>query len=126
MRAAIAEMKLDNSTGELPKYGQDILKDDESLSAASSDDIWDIFSPDEVNGSSNGSLADGSEEAQPTLDGGNVEYNLEWLREKCVALTDHHRSGLDSDQLQDHLCKLLFSNMESELRISLIDLITVY
>jgi antiviral helicase SLH1 len=126
MRAAIAEMKLDHTTGELPKYGQDILKDDEDLSAASSDEIWDIFSPDEVNGSSTSSLVDGSDEAEPTLNGENLHYNLEWLREKCVALTDHHRSGLDSDQLQDHLCKLLFSSMESELEISLTDLVKVY
>lgn len=113
MREAIAEVKLDQPTGEFQKYGQDLVMDDEDLSGGSSDEIWDIFSEDEVNGRS-GSISNNSDEIDPTLDGEDNGYDLEWLREKCMALTDRHNSGLESDHLQDHLRKLLMSNMGSK------------
>lgn len=114
MREAIAEIKLDQPTGEFQSYGQDLVMEDEDLSERSSDEIWDIFGGDEVNGHST-SISNDSDEFDSFLDGERNGFDLEWLREKCVALADHHSSGLESEHLQDHLRKLLMSKMGSEL-----------
>lgn len=113
MREAIAEIKLTQPTGEFETYGQDTVMDDGDLSDRSSDEIWDIFSEDEVNGRS-GSISNDSDELEPTLDVEGSGYNFGWLREKCLALTDRHSSGLECSQLEDHLRKLLLSDMGSK------------
>ena len=118
MREAIAEVKLDQSTGEFQSYGHDLLIDDEDLSEESSDEIWDIFGEDQVNGHSS-STSNDSDELDAVPDGEGKSYDLEWLREKCVALTDRHSSGLESEHLQDQLRRLLMSNMGSELSNSI-------
>lgn len=113
MREAIAEIKLDQPHGGLQSYGQSLMLDDEDLSEGSSDEIWDIFGEDQVNGHSS-SISNGSDELDVLTDGEDKTFDLEWLQEKCVALTDRHGVGLESEQLQDQLRNLLMSNMGSE------------
>lgn len=115
MREAIAEVKLDQSTGELQKYGEDLVMDDGNLSGESSDEIWDIFSEDDVNGYSS-SISNDHDEIKPDTDGEDSGYDLEWLGEKCRALTNHNSSGLESNHLQDQLFELLISDMQSTIQ----------
>ena len=112
MREAIAEVKLDQPTGDFESYGHDL--DDEDLSEGNSDEFWDIFGEDNVNGHSS-SISNHSDERDGILDGEDNVYDLEWLQEKCVALTDRHSSGLESERLQEDLRRLLMSKMRSEL-----------
>lgn len=114
MREAIAEVKFDQPIGELQSYGQDLVINDEDLSEGSLDDIWDVFGEDQVNGYSS-SISNDLDEPDSILNGEDNSYDLEWLREKCVALTDRHGSGLESEHLQDQLRKLLKADMGSEL-----------
>ena len=114
MREAIAEIKLDQPNGEFQSYGQDLVIDDEDLSERSSDEIWDIFDEDQVNDRSS-SISNGSDQLDTLPDGEYKPSDLEWLQEKCVALTDRHGLGLDSEQLQEQLRNLLMSNLGSEL-----------
>jgi antiviral helicase SLH1 len=113
MREAIAEVKLDQSTSQLQKYGQDIVMDDGDLSGESSDEIWDIFGEDDINGCSS-SVPNDQAESEPNIDGEYSGYDLEWLREKCRALTYHNSSGLETNHLQDQLLALLVSDMQSK------------
>ena len=62
---------------------------------------------------SNSNYSD-NEELEAAFGGEGLDYNLEWLQEKCLALTDRQGSGLESSQLQDHLHKLLLSEMGSK------------
>lgn len=125
MREAIAEIKLTQPiTGAVESYGQHIVSEDDDWELndrSLTDEIWDIFSEDddEVNGGGrSGSTSNDSdnEELEATFVGGEegLGYDLEWLQGKCLALTDRQSSGLDSSQLQDHLHKLLLSEMGSK------------
>lgn len=114
MREAIAEIKVDQPNGEFQSYGQDLEIDDEDLSEGSSDEIWDIFAEDQANDHSS-SISNDSNELDALPNGEYKPNDLEWLQEKCVALTDRHGLGLDSKQLQDQLWNLLMSNLGSEL-----------
>lgn len=107
MREAIAELKLDQPLGELPKYGQDIVMNDEDPSGGSLDGIWDVFGDDEVDGS----ISSYSDEIEQAVNGD--VYDLEWLRDKCMDITDRQGSDLESGHLQDHVYQLLLSNIGS-------------
>lgn len=116
MREAIAELKLDQASGDAQAYGHDIEVDDNDFSGSSgSDDIWDVSSEGEdVEYSS-----DHLEGTEPDRLNGYVEaygYGPAWLRSKCVTFASR-RSGLDGEELEEQLLALLASDSKGILRV---------
>lgn len=113
MRAAIAELKLPQSSDQADIYGHDIVIDDDDLSGtASGDDIWDLISDTEDEEYSSDQL-DGSD--VPYMDGfpDGRAYDQEWLRKRCQAAAQH-ASGLDAQALQEQVSAVLASDSNSE------------
>ena len=109
MRAAIAELKLNQVDSNAQSYGQDLLLDDDDLTGGSgSDDIWDILS-EETDDEYSSDQLNGKEEAHTNGDFDGLEYDLGWLRSKTVAFASR-RSGLDAHELQEQIVALLASD----------------
>ncbi|KAL9120054.1 MAG: hypothetical protein Q9187_003393 [Circinaria calcarea] len=123
MRAAIAELKLNQVNGNPQSYGQDLLLDDDDLTGGSgSDDIWDILSEGTDDEYSSDQL-NGEEEAHTNGDFGGLAYGTGWLRSKTVDFASR-RSGLDAHELQEQIVALLASDSrDDELQMSLADII---
>ena len=107
MRAAIAELKLNQANGNVQEYGHDIvLDDDDDLTGGSgSDGIWDIMSDKEEDEYSSDYL-DGPEEDVTHSDVDRSKFDQAWLRAKCTSFASR-KSGLDKDELQDQILALL-------------------
>lgn len=113
MREAIAELKLDQASGNGQAYGHDIAVDDDDLTSGSGiDDIWDILSEEEDGDYSSDDL-EGAE--QHTLSGyGDAHgYDQIWLKTKCVALASR-RSALDGGELEEQILALLASDSRGQ------------
>lgn len=122
MRAAIAELKLPQSSDQAETYGHDILIDDDDLSGTvSGDDIWDLISD-----------ADDEEYSSDQLDGSDAfhtdglsdeeAYDQQWLGKRCQAVA-RRASGLDAQALQEQISAVLASdsNGEHHTRLTLSD-----
>ena len=108
MRQAIAELKLDENTGTVSIYGQDLLVDDDLTGGSGSDDIWDILSEEEDDRYSSDFL----DEAEEPLNNGHIDgisRGLEWLRMRTTSLASQ-KSGLDAQELQGQILAMLASD----------------
>ena len=119
MRQALNKSETGQSNSERKSYGQDIVLDDEDLTASSgSDDVWDIFSDDEHNShynSDNSGSVTGYSNGKPNA---VYPYEQEWLGSKCFAFASG-KPGLDAEELQQQLSYMLESDMTG-LRVRLL------
>ena len=121
MRGALAELKLDQFSGNIKPYGEGIMVDDVDLIGGSdSEDLWDVFSEeeredygsDQLNGDSAESL--GNDE--------NNDYGFSWLVDRCRDFASR-KQGLDAEDLLRQLSGLLASDMKGdELQMALADI----
>ena len=109
MRAAIAEIKLDQAQTNSPSYGDDLLLDDDLTGGSGSDDVWDVFSDPEEDDYSSDSLDD-QEHAYTNgeISSSGSGYGIEWLKSKTAALASRI-SGLDGEELLGHILAMLAS-----------------
>lgn len=122
MRAAIAELKLPETNGEPQNTAADDADldwdlDDDDLSPASGDDIWDLISEEEQDSFSEES-ADMVTTAGPVKDG-----SQEWLQAQCQIVASKG-SGLEAAALQDQIMAVLASDSsDDELQMTLADIL---
>lgn len=122
MRAAIAELKLPETNGEPQNTAADDADldwdlDDDDLSPASGDDIWDLISEEEQDSFSEES-ADMVTTAGPVKDG-----SQEWLQAQCQVVASKG-SGLEAAALQDQIMAVLASDSsDDELQMTLADIL---
>lgn len=122
MRAAIAELKLPETNGEPQNTAADDADldwdlDDDDLSPASGDDIWDLISEEEQDSFSEES-ADMVTTAGPMKDG-----SQEWLQAQCQVVASKG-SGLEAAALQDQIMAVLASDSsDDELQTTLADML---
>lgn len=122
MRAAIAELKLPETNGEPQNTAADDADldwdlDDDELSPASGDDIWDLISEEEQDSFSEES-ADMVTTAGPVKDG-----SQEWLQAQCQVVASKG-SGLEAAALQDQIMAVLASDSsDDELQMTLADIL---
>ena len=111
MRQALAKLEIEQSSGERKSYGDDIVLDDEDITASSgSDDMWDIFSDDEQDAhynSDNLESVTGYSNGRPKS---AYSYGQEWFGSKCFAFASG-KPGLDAEELQQQLSSMLASDM---------------
>ena len=111
MRQALAKSKIEQSSGERKSYGDDIVLDDEDITASSgSDDMWDIFSDEEQDAhynSDNLESVAGYSNGRPKS---AYSYGQEWFGSKCFAFASG-KPGLDAEELQQQLSSMLASDM---------------
>lgn len=112
LRQTLAELKEDQSNGEINGYGHDIVLDDADLTGGSgSDDLWNVFSDDEQDGEYDSDTVDGSPDAQKSKPTSAFSYGQEWLSSKCVALASS-KSGMDAEELHQQISAMLASDMK--------------
>lgn len=122
MRAAIAELKLPETNGQPQNTAADDADldwdlDDDDLSPASGDDIWDLISEEEQDSFSEES-ADMVTTAGPVKDG-----SQEWLQAQCQTVASKG-SGLEAAALQDQIMAVLASDSsDDELQMTLADIL---
>lgn len=122
MRAAIAELKLPETNGQPQNTAADDADldwdlDDDDLSPASGDDIWDLISEEEQDSFSEES-ADMVTTAGPVKDG-----SQEWLQAQCQVVASKG-SGLEAAALQDQIMAVLASDSsDDELQMTLADIL---
>lgn len=108
MRQALVKLEIEQSSGERKSYGNDIVLDDEDLTASSgSNDVWDILSDDEQDAHSN-SVKLKSVAGYPN--GRSESAYSDWLGSKCFAFASG-KPGLDAEELQQQLSSMLASDM---------------
>ncbi|KAI5357013.1 putative helicase, AAA+ ATPase domain, Sec63 domain, Helicase superfamily 1/2, ATP-binding protein [Septoria linicola] len=127
MRAAIAELKLPETNGEQQKEiasevdDLDLDLDDDDLSPASGDDIWDLISEEEDE-----TFSEESEEIPATTassTGQVKDGSREWLQNKCQNVAKKG-SGLEASALQDQIIAVLASDSsDDELQMTLADIL---
>ena len=111
MRQALAELRIEQPSRKGKGYGDDIVLEDEDLTASgSSDDLWSLSSDSEHE----------AEYSSDTLDSftgrpnGRTEsphpYGLKWLGSKCLAFANS-KPGIDAEELQQRLLAILASEM---------------
>ncbi|KAJ9632227.1 putative steryl acetyl hydrolase mug81 [Taxawa tesnikishii (nom. ined.)] len=117
MRAAIAELKLPPTNGNVESYGQGVWTDEEDLSeSSSSEDIWDLINEEDEESSSDAldSLSDDD------LSTSHL-YDEVWLRSK-VADVVRGGSGLNAHDLHQQIVAILSSDSSAdELQMLLAD-----
>ena len=111
MRAAIEELKLNQSENSQHSYRPDIVLDDDDFSGDSGrDEIWDIAA-EEANDEHSSDTLDTQEGAYLNGDSTTPDYGVGWLRRKTTTFAKD-RSGLDADELQEQILVLLGSDMK--------------
>ena len=108
MRAAVEELKLDQSNINQYSSENDTLIDDDDLSG--SDGIWDVFGEDETDEYSSDML-DEQDGVYLNGDSKNRDYGVDWIRTSLTAFANH-RSELDVNELQEQISTLLNSDMK--------------
>ncbi|CAK1360656.1 Antiviral helicase SLH1 [Cercospora beticola] len=120
MRAAIAELKLPETNGEQkPAYEADLdlELDDDDLSPASGDDIWDLISEEEEETFSEDSVE------VPAAIGQAQDGSRDWLHEKCQTVANKG-NGLEANALQEQIIAVLASDSsDDELQMTLADIL---
>ena len=110
MHEAIAELKLESRNGDAQYYGHEIIIDEGEVTGESeSDDIWDLWSGEEEFEESSDTL-DRVDGDTPVLNDGQIRYNREWLRSKCITIAAGR--SLESGQLEEQISTLLASDMQ--------------
>ena len=110
MREAIAELRLDQRNREGPIYGHDLVLDDGDVTGESgSDDVWDVWSDQEEEESSD--VPDSVDENAFASEVYESRHDREWLRSRCKILADT-RTGLNAAQLEEQVSNLLASNVQ--------------
>ncbi|KAL8790764.1 MAG: hypothetical protein Q9213_000388 [Squamulea squamosa] len=122
MREAIAGLKLHQANGSVQPYGHDLVIDDDGTSESSEkDDIWDVFSEEDVEEDSS-DLANGFAEVRID-DETSTNRPSEWLRNMCVDLAQRN-IGLNASELQEQITMLLTSDIQDEeLQMTLADVV---
>lgn len=122
MREAIADLKLDQLHSDAQPYGHDIVvDDDQSVGGSDSDSVWDVWTDEEEEESSN--LTDGSVEDRAPIRPVGQHFSRQWLKEKCWSIATG-TSGLDPGQLEEQVAALLASELQDyELQVSLSDMV---
>ena len=118
MRAAIEQLKLDQTNDSQYSYTPDLILDDDDLTGDSeSDGIWDVQGEDTGEEYSSDML---DEQAEVYLngDGNNPSYGMDWIRTKTAALANR-KQDLDVDELQEQTLALLGSDMNGLLQYPL-------
>ena len=111
MRQALAKLETEQSSGERNSYGNDIVLDDEDLTASSgSDDVWDIFSDDEQDAHYNSDNLESHTGYSNGRPKSAYSYGQEWLGSKCFAFASG-KPGFDAEELQQQLSSMLASDM---------------
>ncbi|KAL8832237.1 MAG: hypothetical protein Q9170_004958 [Blastenia crenularia] len=122
MRAAIAELRLDQRNGSSLPYGHNIVVDeDDNSDSSATNGIWDVFSqPDESE--DDGVSVDGFGEAE--VDGEVSSHgSLGWLKHKCFEIAKRN-GGLSAAELQGQICAVLTSEtQDEELQVMLAELV---
>ncbi|PPJ51471.1 hypothetical protein CBER1_09233 [Cercospora berteroae] len=120
MRAAIAELKLPETNGEQkPAYEADLdlELDEDDLSPASGDDIWDLISEEEEETYSEDSVE------VPAAIGQVQDGSRDWLHEKCQTVANKG-NGLEANVLQEQIIAVLASDSsDDELQMTLADIL---
>ncbi|KAF2208108.1 hypothetical protein CERZMDRAFT_101800 [Cercospora zeae-maydis SCOH1-5] len=121
MRAAIAELKLPETNGEQKSAYEadlDLELDDEDLSPASGDDIWDLISEEEEEDT----FSEESVEVSAAI--GQVQDGTrDWLLERCQTVANKG-NGLDAGALQEQITAVLASDSsDDELQMTLADIL---
>ncbi|KAK8192746.1 putative steryl acetyl hydrolase mug81 [Zalaria obscura] len=121
MRSAIAELKLPQTNGETKAYGEGVWTDEEySSDSTSGDDIWDLINEEDAD-TSGDSLGDIDEATWNRTYGEEAAYSEAWLRDR-VADVVRRGSGLNAEDLQQHVVAILSSDSSSdELQMLLAD-----
>ena len=108
MRQGLANLEIEQSSGERKSYGNDIVLGHEDLTASSgSDDVWDILSDDEKDAHFNSVNLEGV--AGYSNRSSELAYS-DWLGSKCFAFASG-KPGLDAEELQQQLSSMLASDM---------------
>ena len=111
MRQALAKIKIEQSSGERESYGNDIVLDDEDLTASSgSDDVWDVFSENEQDAHYDSDYLEAVSGYSNGRPRSAYSYGQEWLVSKCFAFASG-KPGLDAEELQQQLTSMLSSDM---------------
>ena len=111
MRQALAKLGIEYSSRERKSYGNDIVFDDEDLTASNgSDDVWGIFSDEDEDAhydSENLENITGYSNRRPDS---AYSYGPDWLGSKCFAFSSG-KPGLNAEELQRQLSSILASDM---------------
>ena len=111
LRQTLAELKVEQTDGEIKGYGHDIVLDDGDLiGGSSSDDLWNVFSDSEEDGDYDSDISDGVTDLPNGEPKSANSYGREWLRSKCLAFTSE-KSGIDAEELLQQLSAMLASDM---------------
>ncbi|SMR47532.1 unnamed protein product [Zymoseptoria tritici ST99CH_3D1] len=125
MRAAIADLKLPQTNGQVDTeaYGSDLDLNDDDLSPGSgSDDIWDLISEEEDDTFSEES-ADVPEVATIAAEAQAKDGSRDWLRTKCENVA-RKGNGLDASSLEEQIVAVLASDSgDDELQMTLADVL---
>ena len=117
MRAAIEELKLNQSENSQHSYRPDIVLDDDDFSGDSGrDEIWDITG-EEANDEDSSDTLDTQEGAYLNGDSTTPGHGVGWLRIKTTTFAKD-RSGLNADELQEQILVLLGSDMKGTIIIA--------
>ena len=110
MHEAIVDLKLDSRYGDAQYYGHEIIIDEgETTGESESDDIWDLWSGEEEFEESSDTL-DRVDGDTPVLNDGQIRYNREWLRSRCISIAAGR--SLEGGQLEEQISTLLASDMQ--------------
>lgn len=111
LRQTLAELKIDQSSGETKGYGNDIVLEDEDFPGGNgSNDLWNVFCDDEHDEEYSSDISDGFTELPNGTSKSKYPYEQEWLKSKCLAFAND-KSGMDAEELQQQLFAMLSSDM---------------
>ena len=116
MRQAISELKLDLPRDNEQGYGHDIVVDNQDVTDRHPESIWDISSNSEEDDYSS-TTSNSREDTRQELGGGVLNYNVDWLKRQCTAITKR-KLGLDAGDLQEQLSALLGSDAQGGLYVA--------
>ena len=107
----LAELKEEQPNGETKGYGHNIVFDDECLTSSSgSDDLWNVFSDDELVGEYSSDIVDDIADSPIGKPKSAYPDGNEWLRSKCLAFASI-KPGIDGEELHQQLSIMLASDM---------------
>ena len=108
MRQTLAELRIEQPSGKGEEYGEDIVLEDEDLTAScGSDELWNMSSDQEHDA---GYSSDSVTECPNGRPESAYPYGQKWLGSKCLALTSS-KPGMDAEELRQRLSAILTSDM---------------
>lgn len=111
MRQALAELRIEQPSRKGKGYGDDIVLEDEDLTASgSSDDLWNLSSDSEHEAGYSSDTLDSVTGCPNGRTESPHPYGQKWLGSKCLAFANS-KPGIDAEELQRRLFAILTSEM---------------